>query len=491
MNRARVTLTLLTILAAANASDLWTIDIDLSPAPAPEDGPPFSANAIRDPRLLPYQITGIAGSYACTILLIGILLMTVGRPSRLRAQELARSDNSTEMVRPLGVTFDPSPISPQSQRSWYSGRRLRGKKSAAESIKSLGSVISPGAESITSFDVGIMEADRLKRADEMERLYAAVMAQDQRRGQQPPPPEYTRQPLRITTAPHLAHLQPSSLRSPRSPVRAIYPPGSMPPLPTSPLSPVHMHYNRQRPNSDDSESGSSNKRIRKSIKHLKISAPIMRNDDNDDGARTPLSPRVYTNPGIPPDLPTARTVDTFESAQYAPTTPATTRSMAWEEREPQEMDEVREMPSSRLQKAAKRSHSSQTNFSQPLRIDVERVHSPAAASVNNTLPFRQLHWNVPASPYYPYQGQGPFSAGPIKTTFVESSRDKLGVGTPMTGMATPYSAYMPFTPITPVAAHLSTRAERRQRERDERTIHGAITEEDQVADDKELWDDAY
>jgi hypothetical protein len=65
------------------------------------------------------------------------------------------------------------------------------------------------------------------------------------------------------------------------------------------------------------------------------------------------------------------------------------------------------------------------------------------------------------------------------------------MGTPRTGLATPYSPYMPFTPLTPVTPRLTSRVERKQRMREERAIRGAIVEEDAVKEEGELWGSGY
>lgn len=73
----------------------------------------------------------------------------------------------------------------------------------------------------------------------------------------------------------------------------------------------------------------------------------------------------------------------------------------------------------------------------------------------------------------------------FRTTVVES---RLNMQGPMhTGQATPYSPYMPFTPLTPVTPRLLSRAERKHKYKEERANRRAITEEDIVADDEELW----
>lgn len=525
--------TALVLLSAVSyaTADLWTVNIDNGPAPSPEDGPPFSAHATRDRAQLPYEVVGIVGSYIGSVIIISTLLLTVGRRLRRRALSMATTMRGTEMVKPMNTAFDPSPISPVSSRGWYSPRRNKTNRSLPGSVRSgTSNAVSPEVGSVVSFDANVIEADKQRRQDEMERLYAAVMAQDERRSPQPAsasdipniaPPVYSRKrpPRLLTDAPNLKHLQPNQPASPRSPlvpkspIRAIYPPDSpLPAMPTGPTSPIRAEYpaaplspaypsqayepqiGRERATSFGSNrTAGSSKRMRKSLRSLKISPPIV-TEDNSDGARTPLSPRFYADPGIPPEPPSARTVD---SQTYSPTTPDTTKS--WRYGAAERLDHVRDLPNPAPQRSAAYNYNNQpqavtnTASSRPHPITTSPPLPPPppppkapAASTTNALPFRQYAH----SPHYPF-GSGPISAGPTKTTFVESRRDRLVAGTPRTGMATPYSPYMPFTPLTPVTPHLTSRAERRQREREERTIKGAITEEDAVVDEAEMWSSGY
>lgn len=424
-------------------------------------------------------------------------------------------------MKPMNRAFDPSPISPVSSRSWYSPRKLKAKKSSASSMRSGGmsNPTSPAGASVISFDAAVVEADRQKRQQEMERLYAAVMAQDDRRSQQkitspplPPPPmdlpsgsppEYSRKkpPRLITNAPNLRHLQssqgqyppsPLSPSTPKSPVRAIYPPnGPMPPMPSGPTSPLRAEYpthnmapvyqphqdqlyiNRDRSASDGSQR--STKKFRKSLKNIKISSP-MAIDDNSDGARTPLSPRFYADPGIPPDPPTSRTVDTMNSQAYPATTPGTGRSWRYGDDLPREtepadqIDQVRAVPHPNPQR------------------NIPRINPPLPASPS---PPRSTGLTAPL----PFRQADHHSQAPAKTTFLERKprNQYLGasLGTPRTGLATPYSPYMPFTPLTPVTPRLASRAERRQRMREERSIRGAVVEEDAVKEEGEIWGNGY
>ncbi|KAK1776735.1 hypothetical protein QBC45DRAFT_206327 [Copromyces sp. CBS 386.78] len=65
------------------------LNIDWDPAPAPEDGPPLSRGALRDPAYLPAQIGGIVGSYALSLVIVAILLLVL---SKGRRQALINAD---------------------------------------------------------------------------------------------------------------------------------------------------------------------------------------------------------------------------------------------------------------------------------------------------------------------------------------------------------------------------------------------------------------
>lgn len=516
-------------LAAYTTADLWSVSIDLGPAPLPEDGPPFSANASRDRSLLPYQIVGIIGSYLASILILGVLLLTLGRSRRTKALDRASEVSCTELVKPMNRAFDPSPVSPVSSRSWYSPRKLKPKKSSASSVRSGGfsNPVSPTGASVISFDAAVVEADRQKRQEEMERLYAAVMAQDDRKSQQKAvspqpsedvpfgsPPQYSRRnpPRLITNAPNLRHLQssqgqyppsPCSPTTPKSPIRAIYPPdGPIPPMPAGPTSPLRAEYpthkiapvyqpqqdyphnNRERSASEGSRRAS--RKFRKSLKNIKISSPMVPTDDNSDGARTPLSPRFYANPGIPPDPPTSRTTDTTDSQAYPPTTPGTARSyrpgdddyFPRHDAETDQIEKIRSLPNPNPQRNNPKHYPAL-----PASPSPRKQAAASTTSLTAPLPFRQTN------------DQAPTLSVPTKTTLLEARPknqfSRTALGTPRTGLATPYSPYMPFTPLTPVTPRLASRAERRQRAREERTLRGAVVEEDAVKEEGEIWGNGY
>src|SRR5687767_6442715 len=58
------------------------LNIDWDPAPAPEDGPPASAGALRDKSYLPAQIGAIVGAYAFSLVLVAITLLCLAKKRR-------------------------------------------------------------------------------------------------------------------------------------------------------------------------------------------------------------------------------------------------------------------------------------------------------------------------------------------------------------------------------------------------------------------------
>ncbi|GAB7350480.1 hypothetical protein MBLNU459_g1074t3 [Dothideomycetes sp. NU459] len=416
------------------------------------------------------------------------------------------------MVKP--AAFEASPVSPGSQRSWYSPRRLKKRVSAPNSMKSGGNPGSPGLDSVASFDPSVIEADRAARQHELEQLYAAALAQEAAKSQtyvatetELHPPDHSsskdRRRLRLlTSAPALAHLDagsnpvsPMTPRTPKSPVRAIYPPDSpMPQYPSSPTSPIRAEYPQapltprylsspiRRPPSpvpaqkrasrassfgSHSSAHEGQNRLRRSLRNLRITAPGSRypGEQSDEDARTPLTPRYHQTAGGP-SSPSARS--------DAPTTPGTHDGYRYSQgAEPGEaVDQIRALPRAAPQRPG--SHQYQHAAQQG---------ADGSASTLGSLPFRAM-----ADPHAAAMAPLSSPAAPVtRVTYLERRRDMAMA--PMTGLATPYSPYMPFTPLTPVTPHLTSRAERKQREKERgRRVLGA---EDKVPEEDEIWGSGY
>ncbi|KAJ6000564.1 hypothetical protein N7481_000973 [Penicillium waksmanii] len=76
------------------------------------------------------------------------------------------------------------------------------------------------------------------------------------------------------------------------------------------------------------------------------------------------------------------------------------------------------------------------------------------------------------------------SAPATKTTILERpTKNRTG---PITGVPTPYSAYMPFTPVTPFTPGRTVNKRQRKREEKENGLR-ALHEDDLVKDDTDMW----
>ena len=271
----------------------WDIDIENRPALPPECGPPISFNSDRNLAHLPYHIAAICASYVACAVIIGIAILAI---KRKRKSLLVPVPVELKLVGNESKKFGLSPASPAlSFASWMRNPLSRKKATSvvSSSTEQHGSALSsPGMESVMSFDRNVVDTDRNSRKAEMEKLYAAVMAHDAVRAsqisQQPGPksdngsvrsmPRGSGMPRasladtmpraslantmpRASMGQHmprkssdrrlqqLAHLDtqvpasPISLshvpQTPKSPVRAIYPPEyDMSGVPLSPTSPM-------------------------------------------------------------------------------------------------------------------------------------------------------------------------------------------------------------------------------------------------------------
>jgi hypothetical protein len=292
----------------------------------------------------------------------------------------------------------------------------------------------------------------------MERLYAAVMDHDRKKSysqvnvtaEREESHKQNAPPRRINTSARPDGTQ-SNPGSPRSPVKAIYPPNYIQNGP--PTTPLPRKHDDQ-PSSPRSilsrksrgSIGSSGSKTRFNLKNLRISGPVQKypGEPADDEARTPLSPRFY-NPGAPPSPPTNQNSPTSPDEVY------------------EDLDEVQPLPHPAPQR--KGSHPLSNNGAK------------SATSSSNSLPLRG------------YTPEGPLSPD-LKTTYLDRRLDHLSMTTPKTGVPyTPYSPYMPFTPITPVTPHLVTKKERKSYKK----MNGRklATQEDIVQSPKEIFGDAY
>ncbi|KAK2861478.1 hypothetical protein FQN49_004154 [Arthroderma sp. PD_2] len=478
------------------AASIWGASIWTDPAPPPDQGPPISASAIRDTALLWREIVAIVATYIAIVSLLLGCLLTVGRRLRRGAQE---SNGTLEMnlVKPSGgmmedspapVEFStnnmwPSPMSPTTQSSaWPSPPKGKARSfnlpwSSSNRAQSSASI----AGSVSTVDESVVQADRVRAQEEMERLYAAVMEHDARKSAmsqdttttRATPPSPLKSPVHLHPPegpPEFRHLrrqqQPLSPVSPcpGSPLSACHLPtvtefepqhhSSLafqedPASKESPISPRTERFSRLSQlsflSSRSKNSTSSPKKLlgRSSVRGLHISSPMGSPELNsrDFPDKQPLSPRTY-NPGPPPLTPHEQAKLNSPQPNMAPP------------------------PSILASPPSKESLDSRKSRPTPPTLNINTARNTPP------LPFRLAY-------------DSPMSAPSTKTTIVER-RASLLHG-PRTGVPrTPYSPYMPFTPITPLTpSRVVTRQERKQRQK--RDGPRVLVEEDLVKSDEDMW----
>ncbi|KAF2674151.1 hypothetical protein BT63DRAFT_3413 [Microthyrium microscopicum] len=284
----------------------WDIDIDNWPVLPVVCGPPAAANSDRNIAHLPYQIAGILASYVVCAIGVGTGIVTIRRK---RKKLLIPPPVELKLVANESRKFELSPTSPASSLTSWMRNPLRKKGQSAVSFTSGppdGSALnSPAGESMFSFDANIVDGDRMSRQAEMERLYAAVMVHDAARrsqlsqlGQNQFKDSASVQNMprasvastvasrpadkrlqRVTGLEIRAPMSPSYDQTPKSPIRAIYPPDhDIPEMPQSPTSPIRATV----PDDFWPQAGKKPLKINSSAS-LRVPAPPM-------SATMPLSP---------------------------------------------------------------------------------------------------------------------------------------------------------------------------------------------------------
>lgn len=504
--------------AQAFPTSIWHVSIFEGPAPSPEDGPPIAASAVRDFSFLPAQIGSIIGAYILFVIFVAATLLLVGRRLRRAAQSSPRT-LAMQMMTPLRTdtpkAFDPSPISPMSPSannpfSMSPNSTLDMKSSWPSPEKSKSSSIWPSLgkshrkqasmqSSVVTFDESVIEDDKTKNQQEMDRLYAAVMEHDdiksnsridlaEKQGSQEPP---ELQHLRSGTT-----IQPSSPTVPRtgtkSPARTLT---TSPQRQTRP-SPITIH---SRTPSRSSFGSFSKKR---SVRDLPISPPMASPDMisrnvSTYGESEPLSPRFY-KPGPPPPTPPMRQPASIPEDGFDASQPSPRRV---------DVPDFNRAPRTSIpsfQASEVPTHPpippSQSDNGIPLRELTKQKRTPAPLALRtdsapSTAPTAQHPLRSAPLPLRNLRPPGHNSDRPpstIKATVLErKAPDRRVPYTPRTGVpSTPYSPYMPFTPLTPMTpSRLVTKQERKRREKEEGRRVATI--DDAVEEEADMWGSGY
>ncbi|KAF2849938.1 hypothetical protein T440DRAFT_468990 [Plenodomus tracheiphilus IPT5] len=432
------------------------------PAPSAQDGPPASYHATRDRNVLPYEICGIVGGYVFTVLIWGVLLLTVGRRMRRKALDPPKQLELELQDKPDRMNGLASPpLSARSATSWL--KKFKRNDSGVASTPQ-----SPIVSSPTSFDQKVIDAQRDQSQAEMERLYAAVMDHDAKKHYSQSSTEEPEQSAMQDSRGH-ERRRPSAISiarsqddTPGSPIKAIYPPDYKTGPSTAPLPRDRLRASDQHPppsprsilsKRSQNSTTSGSKSTRFNLKNLRISGPILQHQQkypgeaSDDEARTPLSPRFYQAGGGSGGSGSTPGAASTPTQTNSPTSPSSYDPT-------EELDQVQPLPHPAPQRLMNPTTSQTPTQSLPLRSFATPLASPG-----------------------------------IQTTILDRRIEHLTLGTPKTGVPfTPYSPYMPFTPITPVTpSHLVGRRERKaEAKRSKRAGGGEL-----VQSPKEIWGDAY
>ncbi|KAL5339070.1 hypothetical protein BJX70DRAFT_177994 [Aspergillus crustosus] len=403
------------------------------------DNPPL------DEPLLAVQIGGIVGAYIIFVAITITLLLVVGR----RLRRTVQSSNFTlqvEMMKPKAPitttmpahSTDPSPVTPTNKshgfRSWSSLTKGHTRGSNNDSVSTIDHAF-------------VVAADRRRAQDQMEMLYAAVMAHDEQRAAVANSPVSPVEDINLRDfAPRSPVSYQSQHANPFSDYPARIPEASptqhyqhqlataaaAPPPPMSPRSTTSrrsrlsnlslFHSNRDSQNSTAQPSPNKIRSPCLPLRKLPISSPLASPypaSPNSD--QIPLSPRLY-NPPPPPVPPITRTSTSTIASQDRPRVPAA-------------------------------------------------LNLTPGGHSSSSLPFREAYPQL-------------LSAPPTKTTYLERPEKQLNG--PRTGLPTPYSPYMPFTPLTPLTPSRMITKKQRKREGREHGLK-ALNEEDAVRDNEDMW----
>jgi hypothetical protein len=473
------------------------LGIDWDPAPPPDQGPPLSAGALRDPAYLPAQIGGIVGAYALSLLCVAIALLALSKRRRdhLRAgeeleegvlelptfqfqEQYVNSESGSKFPYPVQTPKSPYKnfSYPDAQSPTRTSRRLTTESTKTEQIYNYpysptksdrtentfnahspqSTLIAPGID--LSVDQSIVATDRKMAQQQLEDMYKYVMEQEEARLEG-----------REYSGP--------TLPSPQAKAEPAPPAGL---LKKEKNKPANLNLTKEKSSSRTSSILSVFKSPRKSsgMKGVSISSPIM----------TPMSGTFPRNEaeemnGIPP-------------RQYAPAAPPAVPADQQAYRRPGNLPYTPEMSPTSMASIDGRLD---TVIASQMPRDGPDAEPDSALSDKSTTPLVGLPsspkpgsrfstaGSLPASPRpgqtfaaqsavrtggaLPLRAYEPSLASPRlqntkQTVFTRNAGPMSpGMHTPFTGSAVPYSPYQPFSPVIPVTPSLVTKEDRKRMKR--------------------------
>lgn len=450
-------------------------------APSPEDGPPISANALRDPAYLPAQIGGIVGAYAVSLVLVAITLLALGK--RRREQLNAGNDEidfddlkSPVLHHPqLHLVIDSEPPGSIPNFSYPSPRKdtfdfeTFDKPPSFVHHSPASSVSGPGISIFV--DQNVVQADRAMAQNQLEEMYKHVMEHEEakQRGQVVERPQYP--------PPILDKPTPSTLSKKER------------------VKPASLNLSKanevERPQSKTASILSALRSPKKkSAKGVSISSPMMTPQSatfprhTDPVALGTIPPRHYAAPLPPPPIPTDQEPLRLSRASGAPLTPDYSpesvqsiderigvqldlrlsnappvsmrgTSQAYTEPDPESAVSAHsQVPLVGLPLSPKPGATFPSLPSSPKPgATFHRPNAPSAVRTGGSLPLRA---------YEPAMSSPSIVSQTTKQTVFERKGPLSPMSARTPGTAVPYSPYQPFTPCMPVTPSLVTRDDRRR-----------------------------
>ncbi|KAJ6788361.1 hypothetical protein PWT90_02897 [Aphanocladium album] len=443
--------------------------------PSPEDGPAFSAHALRNKKYLPIEVGAIVGAYAAALVFvaIGLLSLAKARRDHLLADEEDEADAYAAAFEQLCSPRFPTDANPFPLAGKFAEGQVPNfsykspTRSEFSGTPYIHPPISPAHTSVPGVDFQVdqtvVAADREMAQNQLEEMYKHVMEHEEAKENG------------ITLESPV--VGPASQR------------GSTTSKKSKPMSLNLNGTNEEKTRSRASSFFSGLRSPRKSKpKGLNISSPIMtpqtgtfpRHDDQEMNA---IPPRHYA-PAAPPPVPTdqdhfvgqarssgltlpltppdrspesIQSIDGRLGAQLAQINTSKDFSQSPIEADPESaVSQHSQAPLLGLPSSPKPGATFGTLPSSPRPgARFQRANAPSAVRTGGTLPLRAYEPSL----------SSPSAVGQTTKQTVFERRGPLSPGggrTPYTANAVPYSPYQPYTPCVPITPSLVTKEDRKR-----------------------------
>ncbi|KAI1309280.1 hypothetical protein F5Y03DRAFT_76909 [Xylaria venustula] len=467
------------------------------PAPSPEDGPPLSAGALRNPAYLPAQIGGIIGAYALSLVLVAVILLSLAKTRRKRITageagldtyeeygyqfafppDVKPNDNSQNYPYPYHPQTPKSPIKNFSYPTPLGEQPLGEQPRTPYTFSGSFSTYSTSTLGINPLvDQRVVAADREMAQQQLEEMYKYVLEHEAAKEAGTP------------------------IERPPSPLAKQFPPAASPKpsiLKKSKNKPANLELGQGQPEKQSRASSIlsvlKSPRSKKNVKGISISSPIMTPMSStfprQDGEELSVIPPRHYAPASPPPVPTDQPAYLQHSRFPVPVAPITPPDLS-----PESTQSIDERIGAQF--GHSRYDSQAPTEVDPVSATSERSTTPLVGLPSSPKPSQTRFPSLPASPKpgatfptsprpgqsfsrpnapsavrtggaLPLRAYEPSLSSPSaqttkQTTFERTMPLSPGARTPWTGAPVPYSPYQPFSPVVPVTPSLVTKADRKR-----------------------------